>query len=182
MILESIVSRRAHLSFSGEPVTQEQITNIFKAAILAPSGGNNQPWRYFYGIRGTEGFKALYDCLDEGNQRWASDAGALILSAAQMTYVYKEKVFTNSHAWHDTGLANSLLMIQAAEDGLKTHPMGGFDRELAREAAKLGSDTEPVVMFAVGAPGKEEDLSADLLKRQTSPRQRKPLEEVVTEL
>lgn len=182
MILEPIVSRRAQLSFSGEPVAQDQITNMFKAAILAPSGGNNQPWRYYYAIKGTEGFEILLACLDEGNQRWARNAGALILSAAQIRYVYKEKMFTNSHAWHDTGLANSLLMIQAETESLKTHPMGGFDRTKAAEAAGLGPDIEPVVMIAVGHPGKQEDLAADLLRKQTSPRLRKPLEEVVTEL
>ena len=94
MILEPIISRRAHLSFSGEPVTEEQITTMFNAAILAPSAGNNQPWRYYYAIKGTAGFDLLLACLDEGNQRWAKDAGALILSAAQLRYIYKEKVFT----------------------------------------------------------------------------------------
>lgn len=182
MMLEPIAVRRSHFSFSGEPVMREQLLLIFKAATLAPSGGNNQPWRYYFGIHGTEGFTILLDCLDEGNQLWARNAGALVLSAAQMKYTYKDKVFTNSHAWHDTGLANSLLMLQAVADGIQSHPMGGFSKEKARNAANLDKDTEPVVMIALGYPGPESNLTADLVKRQTATRLRKPLEDVVIEL
>ncbi|MCX6287557.1 MAG: nitroreductase family protein [Bacteroidetes bacterium] len=182
MILEPITKRRSHFSFSGEPVAQEKLLEIIEAATHAPSGGNNQPWRYYYALNGTSGFDALLGCLDEGNQRYADKAGALILSAAQMKYVYKDKEYKNSHAWHDTGLANSLLLIQAVAIGLKSHPMGGFDPEKARKVANLGPDYDPVVMIAVGYPGNEASLPADILKKQTAPRKRKPFEEIVKQL
>lgn len=182
MILEPITRRRSHFSFSGEPVAQEKLLEIIEAATYAPSGGNAQPWRYFYAMHGTSGFDALLGCLNEGNQLWAIDAGALILSAAQMKYTYKDKQYENAHAWHDTGLANSLLMIQAVALGMKSHPMGGFDPEKARQATGLGLDCEAVVMIAVGYPGNEAGLSAETLKRQTAPRKRKTLEEIVTQL
>jgi nitroreductase len=150
MLLEPITKRRAHFSFSGEPVGQEKLLQIIEAATLAPSGMNNQPWRYFYAIHGSSGFEMLLDCLNEGNRRYADKAGALILSAAQTKYFYQDKEFVNSHAWHDTGLANSLLIIQAVALGFKTHPIGGFDTEKAAKAANLGPDTEPIVMIAIG--------------------------------
>jgi nitroreductase len=179
MIIEPINTRRAHFSFSGEPVEQDKLLTILTAATLAPSGGNNQPWRYFYAIQGTPGFDLLAGCLDEGNQRYARKAGALILSAAQVRYTYKERVINNSHAWHDTGLANAMLMVQAASMGLKTHPMGGFDGDKARKAANLGPDTDPVVMIAIGYAGDEAALPPDLARKQAAPRNRKPIDEVV---
>ena len=182
MILEPISLRRANFSFSGEPVSSEKLLTLFKAATLAPSGGNNQPWRYYFGIHGTPGFNALLDCLDDGNQIWAGFTGALVLSSAQIRYIRKGKEFLNSYAWHDTGLANSLLMIQAMAMGLKTHPMGGFDHSKARLAANLDTDVDPVVMIAVGYPGDESLLPPDILARQTSPRNRRPVGEVVTQL
>jgi len=182
MILEPISNRRAHFSFSGEPVDQEKLLTLFKAATLAPSGGNNQPWRYFYGIHGAHGFDLLLACLDEGNQRYCKNAGALILGAAQVRYLYKGREISNAHAWHDLGLANSMLMIQAVSMGIKSHPMGGFDPEKAREVAKLGPDTDPVVMIALGYAGDEADLPPDLARKQASSRIRKPLEEVVKQL
>ncbi|MEI8007273.1 MAG: nitroreductase family protein [Bacteroidota bacterium] len=179
MIIEPINTRRAHFSFSGEPVEQEKLLAVLTAATLAPSAANNQPWRYFYAIQGTAGFDLLAGCLSEGNH-YASRAGVLILAAAVMRYNYKDRVINNAHAWHDTGLANAMLMIQATSMGLKTHPMGGFDVDKARKAANLGPDTEPVVMIAVGYPGDEAALPPDLVKRQSANRNRKPLDEVVT--
>jgi len=158
------------------------ILEMIEAAHQAPSGGNNQPWRYFYAIHGTAGFDVLLDCLDEGNQRYANKAGALIISAAQMRYVYKDREYQNAHAWHDTGMANALLMIQGISLGLKSHPMGGFDPEKARKAAGLGPDYQPVVMIAVGYQGSEASLPPDLQRKQASPRNRKPLQEVVKQL
>ncbi len=180
MIIEPINTRRAHFSFSGEPVEQEKLLAVLTAATLAPSAANNQPWRYFYAIQGTPGFELLASCLDEGNRRYAGKAGVLILSVALMRYNYKERVINNTHAWHDTGLANAMLMVQATSMGLKTHPMGGFDGDKARNAANLGPDTEPVVMIALGYPGDETVLPPDLAKRQSANRNRKPLDEVVT--
>ena len=182
MIIEPINTRRAHYSFSGEPVEPEKLLAVLTAATLAPSGANNQPWRYFYAIQGSPGFDLLAGCLDEGNQRYARKAGALILAAAQMRYTYKDRVINNSHAWHDTGLANAMLMVQATAMGLRSHPMGGFDSEKARTAANLGQDTDPVLMIALGYPGDEAGLPADLARKQAAPRNRKPLEEVVKQL
>jgi len=182
MILDPISRRRAYFSFSGEPVPQEKLQELFEAAILAPSSGNRQPWRYFYGIQGSEGFEALFNCLDEGNQRWAGKAGALVLSAAQVRYIYKEKKHSNAYAWHDTGLANSLLMIQAIDIGLRSHPMAGFDAEKAQKAAGLNSDYEAVAMIAIGYPGNETGLPSDLFERQTSPRKRKHVDEIAIKL
>jgi nitroreductase len=181
MILDPIYNRRAHLAFSGEPVEREKLLTIFTAATLAPSSGNNQPWRYFYAIQGTPGFDLLAACLNEGNL-YAARAGALVLAAAQVRYIYKERLISNAHAWHDTGLANALLMIQAGAMGLKTHPMGGFNVVKAREAANLGPDIEPVVMIAIGSAGDPADLPPGLARRQAEPRKRKPLDEVVKQI
>ena len=79
-------------------------------------------------------------------------------------------------------MANAMLMVQAVSMGLKTHPMGGFDGDRARYAANLGPDTDPIVMIAIGYPGDEAALPPDLARKQASPRNRKPLDEVVKQL
>lgn len=44
--LEAIVRRRSTRRFKDTPVTDEQIREILRAATLAPSGKNRQPWRF----------------------------------------------------------------------------------------------------------------------------------------
>jgi nitroreductase len=43
--LEAIMTRRSVRSFTDEPVTDEQLETILRAAMAAPSAGNEQPWR-----------------------------------------------------------------------------------------------------------------------------------------
>jgi len=44
--LERMASRRSVRSFSSEPVPLELIENAIRCASLAPSGANQQPWRF----------------------------------------------------------------------------------------------------------------------------------------
>lgn len=45
-LLEGIYSRRSQRHFTGEPVARGQLLEIVKAGTWAPSGLNNQPWRF----------------------------------------------------------------------------------------------------------------------------------------
>ncbi len=45
-LLEGIATRRSIRKYTDRPVTQEQLREIVKAGTLAPSGLNNQPWRF----------------------------------------------------------------------------------------------------------------------------------------
>ena len=45
-LLEGIATRRSIRQYTDEPVTREQLLGIIKAGTWAPSGLNNQPWRF----------------------------------------------------------------------------------------------------------------------------------------
>ena len=45
-VLEAIYSRRSIREFSDNAISREQLHEIIKAGIWAPSGLNNQPWRF----------------------------------------------------------------------------------------------------------------------------------------
>ncbi len=45
-ILEGIFTRRSVRNFTGEPVGGDQVLRIIRAGMWAPSGLNNQPWRF----------------------------------------------------------------------------------------------------------------------------------------
>ncbi len=45
-ILEGIYTRRSVREFADQPVEREQLLEIIKAGTWAPSGLNNQPWRF----------------------------------------------------------------------------------------------------------------------------------------
>lgn len=45
-LLEGIHTRRSIRTYTGQQVTSEQLREIIKAGTMAPSGLNNQPWRF----------------------------------------------------------------------------------------------------------------------------------------
>ncbi len=45
-LLEGLYTRRSIRSYTGEPVTREELRKIIEAGTMAPSGLNNQPWRF----------------------------------------------------------------------------------------------------------------------------------------
>jgi len=44
--LQALMSRRSIRRFTDEPVSEEQIETVLRAAQAAPSAGNQQPWRF----------------------------------------------------------------------------------------------------------------------------------------
>ena len=45
-VFEAIMNRRSIRKFTEAPVTDDQITRILEAAMMAPSAGNSQPWQF----------------------------------------------------------------------------------------------------------------------------------------
>ncbi|MDP2300361.1 MAG: nitroreductase family protein, partial [Actinomycetota bacterium] len=44
--LEAILGRRSIRKYTAEPVSEADIETILRAAMAAPSAGNQQPWRF----------------------------------------------------------------------------------------------------------------------------------------
>lgn len=45
-LLEAIFSRRSIRKYSGEPITEEDLTTVLKAGFHAPSAHNHRPWEF----------------------------------------------------------------------------------------------------------------------------------------
>jgi nitroreductase len=93
---------------------------------------------------------------------------------------FEDEGTANRHAWHDTGMAVFSLTLQATALGLIVHQMAGFDVEKARTDLGLPPGFEPVAMIAVGYPGDPAILDDKLRQRELAPRERKPVNEIVS--
>ncbi|HBH80443.1 MAG TPA: nitroreductase, partial [Nitrospira sp.] len=142
----------------------------------APSSNNEQPWRFIVATKDQEtDWTRLFDCLVEGNRRWAFRAPVLVLSVASMNF--QDNGRPNRHAFHDTGLATQNLVLQAAVHGLMARQMAGFDLEKTRTDLQIPSGYEPVAIIAIGYPGNPDVLPERLRERELQPRSRRPIEE-----
>ena len=119
---------------------------------MAPSSNNEQPWHFIVGTKDDpSAHDRLFQCLKEGNKKWAFRAPVLILSVARLNF--EDEATPNRHAWHDTGMAALSLTLQATALGLIAHRMAGFDVDRARVDLAIPPGFEPVAMIAVGYSG-----------------------------
>jgi nitroreductase len=174
---ETIRRRWSPRAFADKEVSSETLKSIFEAARWAASSSNEQPWRFLVGRRGDETYQKIFNSLVPGNQSWAKSAPVLILSVAKKTFTAKGN--PNRTALHDTGAATATLSLQATASGLHTHSMAGFDSDQVRASFAIPSDYEIGAVIAIGYFGEPSTLPEHLLKIEVTPRQRKPLEEIV---
>jgi nitroreductase len=85
----------------------------------------------------------------------------------------------NMHSEYDLGQAMALLSIQATNEGIYIHQMGGFDTSEASRLFKITEDYKVVVAFTIGYRGDAETLPSKLLKLEQSPRLRRTVGESV---
>jgi nitroreductase len=162
---------------SGTPLPLAALLPLLEAARWAPSGGNGQPWRFVYALRGSPAFDAFQAALVPGNREWAHAAGALVVLAARTV---RDDGKPAPSAAFDAGAAWMAFALQGARSGLVVHAMGGFEREAARAAAALPPGVEPQVVIAVGHPGPVEALPERLRAREV-PSDRLPLDQIAVE-
>ncbi|WP_246843527.1 nitroreductase family protein [Allokutzneria sp. NRRL B-24872] len=157
-------------------ITDDQLRALFEAARWAPSWGNSQPARYLVGRRGDETFERIFATLTRGNKSWVAPAGALVLGIAKTRNDEGEPM---PYAEYGLGLATQNLVLQAVAEGLVAHQMAGFSAEAAKAAFELPEGVEPLVAIAIGHFGDGADVDPSIVERDTKPRQRKPLSELV---
>lgn len=179
-VLDVITKRWSPRAFTDEIVSEEKINRMFEAARWAASSGNEQPWEYYYAIKGTHGWEQLFNCLDDGNRLWVKHATILVTCVVNTTF--KKNAKENATAEHDLGLANSHLFLQAVAEGFFMHGMAGFYPEKVKNTLHLSNTKKAVCMMAGGYLGNPEILEEKHQLSETKARTRKPISEFVNKL
>ncbi len=181
-VLDAIANRWSPYRFEPREVEDEKLLQCLEAARWAASSFNDQPWSWVIARRqDTVAFEKTIGCLLEANQGWASNAGALILTAIRTKFAYNQK--PNRVALHDLGQAACQMSLQAAALGLQVHQMAGVNLSRVRSEFGIPDEFEPQTAIAIGYPDSSEPKpdsdDAKLHQRDTGSRQRNPLSEQV---
>lgn len=168
---EIITKRQSVRSYNGEPVSQEELTAMIKAAQEAPSWKNTQSARYYI-AHTADAIKALRkNALPEFNQNSTTGAAAYIISTFKKNisgYVKATGLPENEPAneWgaYDLGLHDMLLCAKATELGLGTLIMGIRNSDSLKDTFMIPDDEEVMSVIAVGHP---ENLTAKPSRKAT---------------
>ena len=157
-------------------VERSKLLSILEAARWAPSSRNEQPWRYIvFTDDNPEKLKKAQSVLKDINN-YAKRAPILICAITKKKY--SDNGNYNRLHFHDLGAANENMFLEAFNQGLIMHEMGGFDVQKAREVFNIPEDFEVGIMIAIGYQDIHQVLPESLRQKAYLPRERKPLSEI----
>jgi nitroreductase len=149
--LEFIQKRRSIRQYADAPVGDEQVETLLRAAMAAPSAGNEQAWAFVV-IRDRARLDKVTEIHPYAQMCKTATAAILVCGDAG-----REK---HEGMWpQDCSAAVQNLLLAAAHTGLGTcwcgvHPRA--DREQAfRDLCGIPSDVVPFALVAVGVPDEE---------------------------
>ena len=175
-INELIARRWSARAFSTRPVERSKLLSILESARWAPSSRNEQPWRYvIFTSDNVEKLKKAQSVLKDIND-YAKRAPILICAITKKSY--SDNSNYNRLHFHDLGAANENMFLEAFNQGLIMHEMGGFDVKKARDVFNVPEDFEVGIMIAIGYQDTHHILPETLIQKAFTPRQRKPLSEI----
>ena len=154
------------------PVEAEKLDAVLRAAQLAPSACNGQPY-HFTVCRGEAAKQVAAATQGMGMNKFSSQAPVLIV-ISEMPYVKSAalgaKVKKNDYRSIDIGIACAYLTAEATAQGLSTCILGWLDDEKIRSICSL---SHPVRLVITLGYAQEDSLRI---------KKRKDLQELVTYL
>lgn len=153
--MKEIFTRRSIRKYEDKPVSDEQIHELLRAAMYAPSAGNEQPW-HFVVIRD----RAVLNEIPtyHPHTQMLKEAPLAIISCCDTSNLKYDGAF-----WvQDIAAAIQNILLQAESMGLGTCWCGVYARqelvEKVSETLGLPEHITPVGIVAVGYPGEKREV------------------------
>ena len=145
-VIQALFDRRSIRKYTDEPVTDESLTAILEAGRWAPSGLNNQPWRFLVVKRDDPRKQKLAECTKYA--RIVRDSAACIAILLEKEAMYSEM---KDHQGAGACIQNMLLAIHAL--GLGAVWLGQIVNDQAASLDALDLDPARYELQAVIALG-----------------------------
>jgi nitroreductase len=175
-MLSEIQVRRARRALSDRAIDRQTVERIMTAAVWAPSCFNNQPWRFLVVDRQEE-LELVKGFLSGGNY-WAKRSPLIILALTEPDLDCRLSD-RRDYSFFSTGLAVENLVLQAFHEGLIAHPIAGYKPQEIKDALGIPQELVLITLVVLGYPGSESHLNEKHVELEHSPRDRKPMEEVI---
>lgn len=165
MLIKAIQDRYSVRSFKDKPIKKEKLDVLLRAAQLAPSARNTQPWKFVV-IQDKKKRDQLTGICK--GQKFVSQAPVTIALCANNTD-YTMTCGQNAYTV-DAAIAGEHIVLQAVELGLGSCWIGAFYHDQMAELINLPADYKIVGLLPIGYPAATKGA-----------RQLKALEDIVIE-
>jgi len=151
-LFDVIEHRRSVRQFRADrEISEEELEKILHAAIMAPSSGNTQCWRFVV-IRDPELRRRI--ATEAGHQLFISQAPVTVVVCADLNRAYETYGTRgrDTYSLQDTAAAAENMLLAAWGLGLGACWVGAFDEEKAAEILDLPKGVRPLSIIPIGAP------------------------------
>ncbi len=162
-VTEAILKRRSIRKYKEGAVSEDVLEIILKAAQLAPSAKNLQPWRFVVVTDKETREKLVPACA---NQKFVGEAPVVIAGVGINPSLVMRCGVTAQTV--DLSIALTQIVLQATELGLGTCFIGAFHQDLVKQVLQIPEEYVVVQVLTMGYPDEE-----------PAPRPRLPLDEIV---
>ena len=151
--MNAIFKRVSVRKYTEEPVTEEQLEKLLRAAMAAPSSANQQPWEFYV----TDDKEKLLQLagVEEGRLNCAKDAAVVIVP------VYRTETKRINTVMLDMSCACENILLEAVELGLGAVWLSVYPREekmlRISHLLEIPENLQPFAMICVGHPLEEKD-------------------------
>ena len=160
-IQQVIQKRRSVRSYQDKEISSEDLKKVLKAAQMAPSAHNDQPWKFVV-VKDKE----VREQLSKAAQQPFIAEAPVIIAAVALNPDKEMSCEVPSYAVN-LAIAVDHMTLAAAELDLGTCWIGAFSQQKVKEILKVPQDKKVVVLLPLGFPDDE-----------PQPKDRKPLEEI----
>jgi 3-hydroxypropanoate dehydrogenase len=170
---QDLLFRRARTAntFTGEPVSDEQVKAIYDLAKWAPASMNNQSLRIVL-VRSSAARDRLVQTLGDGNRSKTAAAPLVAILAADHAFHEKfPRTFPHFPAARDMFAADNAMRTRSAEmnatlqvayfilsvraAGLAAGPMTGYDADALNDPFFADGQHKVLAVVNIGKPGKD---------------------------
>jgi len=150
--MEAIFNRRSVRKYADQPVEGEKVEKILRAAMQAPSAGNQQPWEFLV-VQDKESLAKL--------AKMSPYAGPIAKAPLAIIMLGNSDGMMFPESWeHDMGAAAENALLEAVALGLGGVWLGvlPFEERMdhIRGQFSLPEKVTPFAVLAVGYPDKED--------------------------
>ncbi len=158
--LSLCLRRQSCRSFLDKEIEQDILVKCVKAASLAPSACNSQPWSFVI-VHSKDMVNKIAQCANVmGRNEFAFQAKAFFVVVEEFAVLMpaiRGLIDSQFFAVGDVGAATISLCLAATDEGLGTCVMGLFDREKVSNVLDIPREKKVRAVIAVGYP-KDTDI------------------------
>ncbi len=150
-VMEALLSRRSVRRYTAQPVEEEKLEQLLRAAMAAPSAGNQQPWQFLV-IRDRRTLDRI--CEFHPYAQMCHEAGLAILVCGDTSFERHEGFWVQ-----DCSAATENLLLAAHGLGLGAVWVGVYPRAERVDALhalfQMPESVVPFCIVAIGYPAEE---------------------------